>query len=90
MRQESVLLTFVKSMHLVYEDQRGTWHQALRGLLRTLHGLANIFYPTKNGADRDKLRIKRMRHELRDGRLTYPGRAPQDTAMGLTTLKRQT
>ena len=89
MRQKSVLLAFIESVNLVDEHNRRTRVQALLSQLRFFDCIPNVFHTTEHRANRYELGVKSLRHQTCQRRLAYTGRAPQNAAVRLTTLKSQ-
>ena len=90
MRQEGVLLALVEPVHLVDKDDGAPWHQSGARRLGVFHRFTDVLHPPENRTDGDELRIKRVRHQPRDGGLAGARRPPQDAAVRLAGLERQT
>ncbi len=89
MRQKRVLLALVEAVHLIHKDDGALLHEAALGRLGTLHRLADVLDPAEHGTDADELRIERVGHQARNGRLAHTGRAPEDAAVRPARLERQ-
>ena len=88
MRQKGILLAFVESVYLIYKHDGAPLLQPVTRCFCLLHGLANILHAAQHSADGDELRVKRIGHQPRNGRLACARRAPQDAAVRLARLKR--
>jgi hypothetical protein len=88
-RQEGILLAFVEAVYLVNKHQGAHRHQTGQRGLRLLDRLADVFDPTQHRADGDELRVKRSCHQASKGGFAYTWRPPQQTAVWLPRLERQ-
>ena len=88
MRQKRVLLAFVETVHLVHKHDGAPRVEPIAHGHRHLHRFADFFHAAQHRADRQKLCIKRIGHQTRDGGFAHTGRAPQNAAVRLARLKR--
>ena len=75
-------------MHLIHKHNRALRLQPVARVLRQLHRLADFLHTPQHRTDRQKLGVKRARHQAGDGGLADPGRPPQNATVGLPRLKR--
>ena len=87
MRQKSILLALVETVHLVDKHNGALRLQAIAGVLGQLDGFTNLFDATEHGTDADELSVEGVRHQASDGGFTHPGRSPQNAAVRLPRLE---
>ena len=89
MRQKRILLRLVEAVHLIDKDDGAP--AALRlpdgGLLNRLADVLDAAQHRRNG---DEVRVKTVGHQARQRGFANAGRAPQNAAVRLTRLKRNT
>src|SRR5690625_7815161 len=85
MRQKSILLRFIETMHLIYKEN-GPPSLYLRSL-RLDNGLADILAPAQYGRDGNKLCIKSTCHHASQGGLTHSWMAPATSGMTTSRLE---
>src|SRR5690625_4561709 len=88
MRQKSILLRFIETMHLIYKEN-GPPILRLRSL-RLDNGLVDILDPAQYGRDGNKLRIKSICHHASQGGFTHSWGAPENHGMRTSRLKGNT
>ena len=74
--EKRVLLRLVEAMDFVDEEDRSLSERAVA--IRLLHNGANLLDPARDGGEVDELRPRDLRDHVRQGRLPYAGRPPED------------
>ena len=90
MRQESILLAFVKPVHLVHKNDGALRLQTLQCGLCFFNRLPNVFDTTQHSTDADELRIKGIGHKSGNGGFSHTWWTPQNTTVRLSRFKGQT
>ena len=90
MRQKSILLTFIESVHLInkYDGPFTLVPAQPEPDIGLLHGLTNVFHTAEHCRHGDEVRIKTVSHQPCDGSFTDTRRSPQNATVRLTGLKR--
>ncbi len=79
MRQECILLRFVKAMDFIHkQDGAASGRLVLTG---TRHRFANVFDPAKHGRDCDEVGIKAVGEQSRQCGFTHARRPPEQHGM---------
>ena len=85
-RQEGILLGFVEAVHFVHKQNGAP--AALPRHFGLGDGFADVFHARKHGGNRQKLRVKPLRHNPRQRGFADARAAPQNHRMRLAARQR--
>jgi hypothetical protein len=89
MWQESILLAFVETVHLVNKHDGALGVKTGARQLGFFDGFADVFDTSQNGTDAQKLGIEGIGHQASNGGFAYPRWAPQNATVRLARFKGQ-